>query len=87
VKGALAVADGGKELLAQGIDIGVVGQLEVVDTRHDTRKVVVRREVTFAGLAHDCEHGFQISEALSNSLLAMAVYKSEAILVELTSNG
>jgi len=63
VEGSLALLDSGEELLPHDVDVGVVGQLEVVDARHDAGEVVVRRVGRLARLADHREHWGQALEA------------------------
>lgn len=44
MEGALALLDGFLEPLAHHVQVGVVGELEVVDAGHDGGKEVVGRE-------------------------------------------
>jgi hypothetical protein len=60
---ALALHDSYPELPAENVDVAVVWHLEIVDTRHDRREVVVRRVWRLAWLAHNGEHGCKVLEA------------------------
>lgn len=63
MKGTLTFPHGGRELLFQNIDVRVVGHLEVVDTRHDTWKVVIWRVGSLTGPTDNSEHGREILES------------------------
>jgi hypothetical protein len=63
MESALALADGHAELLAEDLDGAIVGHLQVVDTSHDGRKVVVGRKGWFAGFADNREHRRESFEA------------------------
>jgi hypothetical protein len=80
---ALALHDCYPELLAQNVNVAVIRHLEIVDTCHDRREVVIRRVRGLAGLAHDGKHGGEVLEAWS-SLVACNTYDNTALL---TSDG
>jgi hypothetical protein len=59
MEGALTFLDGGKEPPPQHLDVSIVGKLEVIDTSHDSGKVIVRGIRRLARLAHHGKHGCQ----------------------------
>jgi hypothetical protein len=63
MESALALTDGHAELLAEDVDVTIVGHLEVVDACHDGRKVVIGCKRWFTGLANDREHWCKSFEA------------------------
>jgi hypothetical protein len=56
MESTLALTDGHAELLAEDVDVTIVGHLEVVDACHDGRKVVIGRKRWLTRLANDREH-------------------------------
>lgn len=60
---AYTLAHGDHELLSHYLLRRVLGQLEIVDARHDTRKVVVCGQWGFVRLADDGERRVEALEA------------------------
>lgn len=59
----LALSDGNRQSLAKGVQAAVVGKLQVVDTGHDTRQVVVGGVWRFAGPTDHSEDRSETLEA------------------------
>lgn len=59
---SLAFFDGGKEPLSEGINAGIIRQLEIVHASHYARQVVVRGVRGLTRLADHCEHRRQAFE-------------------------
>ena len=63
---ALALFHSSVEPGAQGVDVAVVGHLEVVDASHDGREKLIRSVGRLCRLADDREHGRESLEACGN---------------------
>ena len=66
MKRALAFADGHVQSRAHDVEVGIIGEFEVVDTRHDTWKVVIGSIRGFTWFANHSEHRGQTLEAYTN---------------------
>lgn len=53
------------EFLAHNVERAVIRHLQVVDTSHDARQIVIRCVWRLAGFAHHGEHGRKTLEACS----------------------
>ena len=56
MKRALAFLDGRVQSCTHDVEIGVIGEFEIVDTGHDARQVVIGGKGWFAWLAYNREH-------------------------------
>ena len=63
VEGALPFLNGNTELFAEDLHTAVIGHLEVIDTSHNTWKIIVRRVWRLARLADDRKHWSKVLEA------------------------
>lgn len=62
MESALSFPDGGGYTASHDIQVCVVGQFEVIDASHDTRKVVIGDIWRFTWLANHREHGRETFE-------------------------
>ena len=62
MEGALTFLYSNTQFLAENVHAAIIGHLEIVDTSHDAREVVVRRKWRLTGFANDCEHRSEILE-------------------------
>ena len=69
MKSTLSFSDGGIDLCSHHLNIAVVWELEIIDTGHDGRQVVVRGVWWLAGLADNGEHGGEGFEACGKVLV------------------
>ena len=56
MEGSLSFLDRDQKALPKDFQAAVIGQLEIVDTRHDTGEVVIGRVWRFAGAADNGEN-------------------------------
>jgi hypothetical protein len=80
----LTFPHGRAQLPAEGLDVRVVGHLEVVDASHDTGEIVVGCVGRIAWPTHDCEHGGQVLKACCTKLVFCIIESVHA--GQLTSN-
>ena len=66
MKRALTFADSHVKSRAHDVEVGIIWELEIVDTGHDTWKVVVGGVRGLAWFAYHSEHRSQAFEAYSN---------------------
>lgn len=71
------------KLLAQNLNSAVIRHLQVIDTRHDRRQVVIGSEGWFAGLADNRKHWRESLEACGSVSM---VNVRHGMSRELTSN-
>lgn len=88
MESALAFADGNAEFFPQYFDAAVVWHLEIVDTGHDRRQIVVGCEWWLAGLANNCEHWCESLEACEKiSMSVIFVGQSDGSYLQLEAWG
>lgn len=67
VECSLSLFDGNGQSRLESIQAAVIRQLEIVDTGHDTREVIIRRVGRLAGATHYGEDGGEILETYRHS--------------------